>query len=586
MKFCSECGTKFVGSAKFCGECGKPRTDAGQIGSASTIGQGLDWESFVKTYKPKKNQFAEINEAFDGYLFPSWGAVGDWLRFEDLEYVWSIEAKEDDLQSLTCKSGRWSGPDILGYFYCNVRLPETEDIEFELPDSYSNFRGFVLKRGEDSQKWRPCAYRLVGDATSKIGLDQVDNLEQSDSLHRDYAEASKFLRAQNQAMLRVSVFQESERDYLAQVLDSRYFMLCSAPFDGWDEFYVDVYEPLADSHLVGGELDFCENLMMFNHPITAHDEVVSRCPICDAEVDDESDEYSDHICMDGDIHEETFASFNTSSKFQYLQVNLPLSEAQGDEPGFRRDVLPFLHRELLSGNLIGFDYHERESHEMADEPFQLAFRREEYSFEKLTKSCTRCFKYNPQTAQVCYNCCLPFVERVRGQVFAALVNEFHGDEVEEMESKTFSEWANIYYFVVQNLDEVEFVAPPVPAENALVDSLSAQIAPLSGVDGFFNFIIEFDKREWNFSGSTTEGNDEILITLAGKTFSENTMHALETCSWATVNSQDVFMVEKWHAFATEDDCADLVKLGLGWLQLITGALPGHWEQNLEVHFGL
>jgi hypothetical protein len=385
-------------------------------------------------------------------------------------------------------------------------------------------------------------------------------------------------------MARITLVDADKRDSLAERLDARYFMLVSSPAWGWTEYYVDYYEPLESYLHLGEMVDDYEHLIMFNVPhADYHSETVSRCSICDSE--DEDGEYSDHTCMDGDVGDETYASFNTSSKFQYFQANIPLAGIQVDEPGFRSQVLKYIHREFLAENISGFDYEEREPSEMASEPFQLAARNQDFSFEKLTKACTNCFKYNPQTAQVCYNCCGPFVGTVQGQIFAAIVKEFEGDEVEEMDSEVFSAWADIYYFVAQKPDVVAFVSPPVVDSKQLVKSLTARIAPLIGVEGFFNFVIQVGNREWNFSGSATDDNDEFQVVLAGRHISATTIDALENCGWAKSVSQEVTVLEKWHPFASGDDCEDAIRLGLGWLQLLSGAKPETWSTKLEVHFG-
>lgn len=89
MKFCSECDTKFVGSAKFCGECGKPRTEVAQIDSGGTTSHGLDRPPFVKPNETQNNQFAKEREALKDWQAGFKPIL--WLSNSDPDFVdvWS-----------------------------------------------------------------------------------------------------------------------------------------------------------------------------------------------------------------------------------------------------------------------------------------------------------------------------------------------------------------------------------------------------------------------------------------------------------------------------------------------------------------
>ena len=584
MKFCSECGTKYIGAAKFCGECGHPRGSEPPSKTGVSAAIELDWQTFKSTYLPKRNHFAEINEAFDGHFFPSWGAVGDWASFEELATVWTVLSKEEELKPLTCKSGRWTGPNAVGYFVCEKETPSDTDLEFSIPENYVNFQGYVLVLDRESQKWRPCAYRLKGDTTSGIKPGSIVKANIEDEFHRDWATESKFNRAKSQVMLRTTIDDEDRRDTLAQKLDSRYFRLCSAPMDGWSDLYVDEYEPLEESYLVGSDLDEYENLLMFNSPVSGdYSEAGGRCSICDAEEDKDFDQLSAHSCMDGDIGYFGFASFDQNSKLQYIQANIPLAIPQDDEASFRLHVLPYLLREFKHDNISGFDHFERQESEMADDTFQLCFKRGMFAWDKLTKACGRCYKYNPESAQVCYSCCNLFVARLDGQLFASIIRDVDTGQIAEMEPGDFAAWVNIFYYVTESKSEISWVIPsPLPSDDLAV-KISNEVAQLIGEDGFFNFDVSASGMNWIFSGWVT--GDHIQLSLSGKHFPMHVFGQLTEQGWESVKNEDVQMFDLIHSFVDEEDCLDSITYGLSWLQELAGVKPENWVSDLEVHLG-
>ena len=582
MKFCSECGTKFVGLAKFCGECGKPRADAGNNETISPGGEDLDWQTFVKAYKPKKNQFAEVNEALDGCFFPSWGAVGDWTSFEELSFIWSVLASEGPFMRLQCKSGRWNGPNVIGYLFCEISVPDDDDLAFHLPENYTGFQGFILKVDEETDKWRPCRYRLKGDSTESIDVDKIATDGSEDEHHRDIAELSKFSRASSQVMARITLEDSEKRDTYAEKLDSRYFMLVSSPAWGWIDYYVEEYEPMGTYLHLGEEIDDYENMMIFNVPHSNnYYERISRCTICDAEEDSDAEEYSDHSCLDGDIQGKTFASFNTDAKLQYIRAHIPLPDIQKDEAGFRERVLPYLLREFKAGNISGFDHFERQENEMADSSFQLAFNREMFAWDRLTKACGSCFKYNPESAQVCYNCCNQFVKEIDGQIFASIIRDVDTDQIDEMEPEEFAAWVHVFYYVAKPGTDVAFVVPPTLESQQIAADLSEKIKHLIGVEGFFNFDATSDAGSWCLTGYSFSDGGGFLLNITGK-LPKHQRDLLCDHGWGEVDENHF---EKWHDFTDIEECTDAVTFGLGWLQLISGAKPETWSTKLEVHLG-
>lgn len=456
MKFCVECGAPFGVDEKFCGECGKQRNQTPLATSPSHKEPDLDWQKFVAKYKPKKNQFTELNEAFDGFFFVSWGSVGDWVSFESRLSVWSVLAQDGDLGTLKCQSGRWSGPDVVGFFVCEKEVPDDQDFEFFLNKEYSSFNGLLVVLDQFSGKWRPCRYLLRNDLTPQINVDALPSPGGEDDSHRDLAEQSKFARAQAQVMCRVTIEDGDVRDSWAESLDGRYFLICSAPVMGWTDSYVDEYESINSSFLIGSIVDDFERLLMFNTPTDSYFEQVARCLLCEQEFDGD-DSLEDHVCQDGDLGDETFASFAQTGNLQYLSVQIALDGLVTDERKFRDETLTQLHLDYTEGNLVGFDFLEREEDEMALAPFQLACFSESLNMDKLTKPCNSCYRFNLENAQICYSCCNTFVSRISGDVYVSIINDVTSDQVDEMEPEDFASWANVYYFVAPKGAQMSYV---------------------------------------------------------------------------------------------------------------------------------
>jgi hypothetical protein len=384
-------------------------------------------------------------------------------------------------------------------------------------------------------------------------------------------------------MARITLVDADKRDSLAERLDARYFMLVSSPAWGWTEYSVDYYEPLESYLHLGEMVDDYEHLIMFNVPhADYHSETVSRCPICDHEADDDLEEHPDHICMDGDIGDSAFASFNHNSKLQYIRANIPLAAPQEDESTFRQNVLPYLLREFKYGNIFGFDYFERQENEMADEEFQLAFDRVMFSLDRLTRACGRCFKYNPESAQVCYNCCNQLVKKIEGQIFASIIRDVDTDQIDEMEPEEFAAWVHVFYFVARQGKDVSFVLPPTLESQQVAVDVSEKIKSLIGVEGFFNFETTSNMGSWGLSGSSFPDGGGFLLSVYASKVPKHQRDLLVDHGWGQVDEN---LFEKWHEFTDFEECLDAVTFAFGWLQLLSGAKPETWSTKLEVHLG-
>ncbi len=68
----------------------------------------------------------------------------------------------------------------------------------------------------------------------------------------------------------------------------------------------------------------------------------------------------------------------------------------------------------------------------------------------MTDECPSCGGLNPRTAQVCYLCCHLLVDKIEGQLFAAICRDASWHEVKELSGSFFARWVNVYYFVAQD----------------------------------------------------------------------------------------------------------------------------------------
>ena len=443
MKFCPECGAKFIATAKFCADCGYQRDNK------APEEVGLDWQSFVASYKPTQNQFAAENEAFDGMFFPFWGPVGDWISFEDSTYVWSVFAGNGNLEPLECRSGSWSGPKVVGYFRCQVPLSGDIDKKFKLPKTFVNLQRFVLTIDAVSGKYRPCFYKLKGDDSRELVKQKIDNSGLVDPLNRQLAAQSKYSRIANQVM----GFLEDPADLeqLAEFVDPRYLLIRTeenlyVTEDWLNEFQgIDEWEDYSR--------DEFDTLLLVNSPSDYYSELIGACQYC-VGLGDEVVDFHEHD--DGYLGGRTFASFADRGKLQYFKANLEIDLATHDEEVFRSKVLVKLHEFALEPDRKVF--FERTEDQMANEVFQFAYRPHEYAYSLLVKSCPNCFERNPEKAQVCFNCCSPFVKKVKGKLFACVINDIDTGQLESMSATQFSQWANVFYYVADRHEDLGAVA--------------------------------------------------------------------------------------------------------------------------------
>jgi len=463
MKFCPECGTEFAASAKFCSNCGFSRAETSVPGIPEDASP-LDWETFLKTYSPRRNQFAEINEAFGGLYFPSYGSVSSWLATQSPESIWTIDAAEDDLQPLSCKSGKWSGPGVVGYFLCEAEVPEDVDLSFTLPSGYVGFKEkIILTKDKTTKKWRPCAYLLKGDTTKKINLNALSEFESVDyddprwNLNR--AQQSILVRSKNQLCLRFWPDEDEIAETAAQ-LDCRYFYTTLSDASGWTDFTTRFYQRL-DEYLDEYPVEEMQDVWVLNSPAEADSDVFEtqgRCAVCDDPNADDSGDEGDHVCQDGTLGGALFASFSPRSKSSYFEAFLPLEKPIADEDLFRSKTLSPLVKGIQSTSASGLNIAQRGESQMADEMSSLSLRRFGISPEKLVKYCNSCMQYNPSEAQVCFSCCEPFVDKIDGQLFVVINGDFP-ELLMDMKPADFIFRANTYYFVAQKSESPVTISP-------------------------------------------------------------------------------------------------------------------------------
>jgi hypothetical protein len=455
VKFCSECGTKFVGSAKFCGECGKPRTDTVQIESVSASDRGLNWESFVKTYKPKKNQFAEINEAFDGFFFPHFGTSGSWCDYLDAEEVWTILA-EGTFGSLLCKSGRWDGSRVVGYFYCKVAQPDAVELSFQLPAIYSAFGSdprFLLVLDSESEKWRPPRFRLVGDNSHLLsGLGNLFAIETSQQGIFQALEENMRTRYSLRVMGDFS-FDTSTVGELAQIFDSRYLFVARPPRTGWVDSYLNEYHPLSEM-ADGWDLEDA-NYILVNEPIHYDEpyepldlgvfyETIVECVTCQSDVDQSANDW--HVCSTGELPISGLGSFQANTAYEYGVFRHEVVEGHNfDEATFRSRMMPLVMREFQSEESERVEWRARAEDQFAATTFMLALGCQKYDALKLIQPCLRCATLNPVNVGYCYRCALGLAKNKSKTLEAVFIVQGDLDTIQSMDLSEFMLAADIWY---------------------------------------------------------------------------------------------------------------------------------------------